>query len=143
MEQRNKRIFTIIIAVISILLVTSTTLLFLEIEKASKLDKQIKEETNKIPDVTAFIDHEEEIKIYENIEESIKNKYEEYYTNINLLEQKIEKGESDKKIAYLTFDDGPYELTYQVLDLLKANNRRDHRAVYITLNISERSYCMT
>ena len=62
--------------------------------------------------------------IYKNIDKSISDKYQEYYSNIALLEDKINRGESSVKIAYLTFDDGPYDLTYQVLDLLKANNIR-------------------
>ena len=36
------------------------------------------------------------------------------------LEQQIKAGESDKKIAYLTFDDGPYDNTTDaILDILK------------------------
>lgn len=34
------------------------------------------------------------------------------------LEQKIRAGESDKKIAYLTFDDGPYQQTGGILETL-------------------------
>ena len=39
----------------------------------------------------------------------------EYFNNINLLEQKILNNETDVKIAYLTFDDGPYVLTTNYL----------------------------
>jgi peptidoglycan/xylan/chitin deacetylase (PgdA/CDA1 family) len=35
------------------------------------------------------------------------------------LEQKIKNNESDKKIAYLTFDDGPYYATHDFLKVLK------------------------
>ena len=50
--------------------------------------------------------------------------------DIRKLEEKIQSGESDKKIAYLTFDDGPYLKTYQVLDILKEN---DVRATFFVL----------
>lgn len=42
-----------------------------------------------------------------------------YYTDIRKLEDKILKGETDKKIAYLTIDDGPYTKTYDFLKVLK------------------------
>lgn len=46
----------------------------------------------------------------------------EYYLNIRKLEEKILKGDSDKKIAYITIDDGPYNLTPKFLDILKEYN---------------------
>ena len=45
-----------------------------------------------------------------------------YYANIKKLEDEIISGKSDKKIAYLTFDDGPYYNTYKVLDILDKYN---------------------
>ena len=38
-----------------------------------------------------------------------------------IIEEKLEK-QKEKKIAYLTFDDGPSANTYKILDILKANN---------------------
>lgn len=46
------------------------------------------------------------------------------------LEQKIKNNESDKKIAYLTFDDGPYYLTYKYLEVLK---KYDVKATFFTI----------
>ena len=46
----------------------------------------------------------------------------EYFSDIRKLEDKILKGESDKKIAYLTIDDGPYTKTYDFLKVLKEYN---------------------
>ena len=41
------------------------------------------------------------------------------FARLAALEQKIRAGESDQKIAYLTFDDGPYDtVTDRVLDIL-------------------------
>lgn len=49
-------------------------------------------------------------------EDEMKQKY---LDNVIRLEKKILDGETDKKIAYLTFDDGPYEeVTEQILSTL-------------------------
>jgi peptidoglycan/xylan/chitin deacetylase (PgdA/CDA1 family) len=77
--------------------------------------------TYSYPDISSL---EEEYNFYLNIDDALAKEKEEYFSNIRKLEEKIQNGESDKKIAYLTFDDGPYKLTYTVLDILKENNVR-------------------
>jgi peptidoglycan/xylan/chitin deacetylase (PgdA/CDA1 family) len=89
-----------------------------------ELEDRIKTLSFKLGDEYDIESIDNEIAIYQDLDKSISDKYEEYYSNIALLEDKINKGESSVKIAYLTFDDGPYDLTYSVLDLLKANNIR-------------------
>ena len=42
----------------------------------------------------------------------------DYYNSIIELENRIADGKSDSKIAYITFDDGPYYNTYKVMDIL-------------------------
>jgi peptidoglycan/xylan/chitin deacetylase (PgdA/CDA1 family) len=69
-----------------------------------------------------YNEYVQDYEFYVNIDSKLEELYDEYYTNIAKLEEKIEAGESDKKIAYLTFDDGPYKLTDRVLDILKENN---------------------
>ena len=49
------------------------------------------------------------------------------------LEDSILNGTSDKKIAYLTFDDGPYYNTYKVLKILKENKVK---ATFFTTNVN-------
>ena len=49
------------------------------------------------------------------------------------VEQKIRNHESDKKIVYLTFDDGPYYNTYNVLKILKDNHVK---ATFFTTNVN-------
>ena len=73
---------------------------------------------------------EKEILFYNNIEEETNKLYEEYTDNINKLENMIVKKETKAKIAYLTFDDGPYDQTQKYLDVLKKNNVR---ATFFTL----------
>ena len=58
---------------------------------------------------------------YKNIDENINNLKKEVYSLSSKLEQTIVDKKTDKKIAYLTFDDGPYYNTYNVLDILKKN----------------------
>ena len=59
---------------------------------------------------------------YSNIDNEIINIKEEYFKYIKNLEDDIISGKSNKKIAYLTFDDGPYYNTYKVLDILDKYN---------------------
>jgi len=47
--------------------------------------------------------------------EEIKNKF---YENESKYEKLVLEGKGSKKIAYLTFDDGPYQISYQFLDVL-------------------------
>lgn len=54
-----------------------------------------------------------------DIDELIRQDREDYFKEIADLEQKIVDGSSDRKIAYLTFDDGPYLLSDSFLDVLE------------------------
>ena len=58
---------------------------------------------------------------------------ENYYKSIKELEDKIINNESEKKIAYLTFDDGPYFNTYKVLDIL---DKYHVKATFFTTSIN-------
>ena len=52
--------------------------------------------------------------------EAIQKQKDEGFRLLGELEQQIKAGESDKRIAYLTFDDGPYDNTTDaILDTLK------------------------
>ena len=90
-----------------------------EITNSKELDEK------KIEDINAKIDE------LNNIDEKIKSTREEVYKLASQLEQKIKKDETNKKIAYLTFDDGPYYNTYKVLKILKENKVK---ATFFTTN---------
>ena len=81
-------------------------------------DKKIKEISDKIDELN-------------NIGDKIKSTREEVYKLSGELEKKVKSGESKKKIAYLTFDDGPYYNTYKVLKILKENKVK---ATFFTTN---------
>lgn len=55
-----------------------------------------------------------------DLPQAIQRQKEEGFRQLGELEQKIKAGESTQKIAYLTFDDGPYDSTTEaILDVLK------------------------
>ena len=118
MEQRNKRLYSIVFIFLSLCL----TILLVNIICSITHEKITYATITYInPDLTSL---EEEYNFYKNIDNEIIKEKENYYNNIRKLEDRINNGQSDKKIAYLTFDDGPYKLTYTVLDILKNNNVR-------------------
>ena len=55
----------------------------------------------------------------DNIQEEALSKRREYAAKIRELEEKVQNGETDIKICYWTFDDGPTSLTSQFLDAAK------------------------
>ena len=81
-------------------------------------DEKIKEINDKIDELN-------------NIEDKIKSTKEEVYKLSGELEKLVKGGKTNKKIAYLTFDDGPYYNTYKVLKILKENKVK---ATFFTTN---------
>lgn len=125
MESRNKIIFRLIVLLELIIVFINLYILYINrkeikyIKQNLEIEKQNNETTKN--DIGSL---EKEVEFYTNIEKNLQNLYEEYYQNINLLELKIQRKETNVKIAYLTFDDGPYDLTQKYLDILKTNNVR-------------------
>lgn len=92
-------------------------------EKNSVLEEKEKE-------LNTIIDR---IKQYDNLDEKIVNERKNYFATIKKLEDKIIAGQSDKKIAYLTFDDGPYYNTHKIFDIL---DKYDIKATFFLTNIN-------
>ena len=83
------------------------------------LNNNINEVNNVISEQKDQIDNlENQIKELNDIDETIVKTRESFVNQAIALEEKIKNGESNNKIAYLTFDDGPYRLTEQFLDIL-------------------------
>ena len=76
----------------------------------------------------------EEKKLVSNISNKIIELKEEYFKNIKILEDNIISHKTDKKIAYLTFDDGPYYLTHKYLDVL---DKYDVKATFFTIGLGK------
>ncbi len=144
--ERNGRKITKIFIIINILL--SLGMLYLIYSEHQTLEKQKKEKETLTNQYKVLLDDDsisekeiEEInhKIQElqNIDETIKEKKETVFKLAQELEQKIKKKETKYKIAYLTFDDGPYYNTYKVLNILKKNKVK---ATFFTTNVNG-TYC--
>ena len=124
MESRSNKVFGLVVFGLCALALGLFCVYFYYRNENIRLRSILSSLSSKDLEVYDMDSIDKQIEDYNNIDEAIKNKYDEYYTNIAKLEEKIKNGETSVKIAYLTFDDGPYELTYKVLDLLKANNVR-------------------
>ena len=77
------------------------------------------------------------IKSYQDIDRSIQTIQKKYFSRIKQLEDDILAHKSDKKIAYLTFDDGPYYNTHKVLDIL---DQYHVKATFFTISMNG-EYC--
>ena len=69
-----------------------------------------------------------------NLDKQISDTKDDVFKLAGELEKKIQNNESDAKIAYLTFDDGPYYLTDSVLALLKEYKVK---ATFFTIGIGK------
>lgn len=137
--RRNKREF-IISVIIIVLMIGSFTYLYFYIDK--KIDNlkssyNINESTNYktlINTNTALLESaNDEYKKYDNLDEQLATVKSDYYKSLKELEDKVANKEINKKIAYITFDDGPYYNTYKVLDILDKYNVK---ATFFTTSIN-------
>lgn len=128
--ERNKRKTSKSFIIILVLLIISTGILsYFVVGSYSKYKKYLntnKELNSKITNLKKEYENEENTKLafeeekntLNNAEENIKNLKEEVFSLASKLEEKILNGESNYKIAYITFDDGPYHSTDEVLEIL-------------------------
>ena len=82
-------------------------------------EDQLANETKKLEETTAKRDEllaeKEEIL---NYNDTVKAYHDRFFEMAMELENRVLNGETDTKIAYLTFDDGPYRMSYKFLDIL-------------------------
>lgn len=88
-----------------------------------------------------YKDEKEKVEELENKKKEISNLKEKteklktsYFKSIKELEDKIIEGKSDAKIAYITFDDGPYYGTYKFLEVL---DKYDAKATFFTIGLGK------
>lgn len=145
MEKRSGKSFLIIELFLIILIIFSVLgIIFFNKEtsinkkKYNLLVKEYKSKkkvfSNKKEKLAAL---DEELNSYNNIDESINKIKSNYFESIKKLEDEILNNKSDKKIAYITFDDGPYYNTYKVLDILDESNVK---ATFFTISANG-EYC--
>ena len=113
-------ILSILLIIIILFLINNILL----IDKYTKDNKLLHTSLDKIKDNNVKIKEEltkldKEYNDYIIIDESIKKTKDEVFKLAKDAEKKINSNESNYKIAYLTFDDGPYYLTDKVLKILK------------------------
>ncbi len=135
MESRSKGIFKIILIILLFMFLVANIYLYNLTKIMKKENKEVKANlsvlNNNIDDIIKTNEQiNSDIAYLEEITTNIINKKKEYFNNIKVLEQKILKKESNVKIAYLTFDDGPYKLTEKYLKVLRDN---DVRATFFVL----------
>ena len=95
------------------------------------LNKSYKDKKDELKKINLQLDS------YKDIDGKIEGIKNEYFNNIKKLEDDILAGKSDRKIAYITFDDGPYYNTYNVLNILDEN---DVKATFFTISMNG-EYC--
>ena len=140
--ERNRRKVTKIFIIINILL--SLGLLFLGYNEYNKYQKNKEEKVRINNEYKTLLNDDnigenevkeinEKIDELENIDKTISNTRENVFKLASELEKKIKNKETNVKIAYLTFDDGPYYNTYKVLEILKQNRVK---ATFFTTNVN-------
>lgn len=129
--KRKTKFFLILVIFLLISSIGVMTYLILYNKQLLKKEQQINKELNSKLDNTTLINSEikeknleleEEINKLNNIDDSIKLTKEEVFKLASKLEKEIQAGNSKYKIAYLTFDDGPYYLTDKYLEVLDKYN---------------------
>ncbi len=139
-KQENKRDYWIIIILFSLSIFTTLSVIYYK--KLSLNTRKIKELTIEIKDVKEIDEKnkeenkeiQEEINELKNINENIQKEKEDLFKNAKILEQKIINKETNYKIAYLTFDDGPYYNTHKVLEVLK---KHKVKATFFTIGLDK------
>ena len=139
-SRKNKRKLRIIwpLTLVLVLLINANILIIVNNQNLNKeyqkLTKTYEDNSKNLTNDSLKIQEiDEKIKTLNNIEEDTKNLEGEYFKAIKDLEDNILNHKSNSKIAYLTFDDGPYYNTYKVLDILDKYNVK---ATFFTTSIN-------
>ena len=128
-------LYIIIIGILSLI----TTFNFIKINELKNKNKDIKlklETANK--DLNTLKEEQtvlvSKIDDLNNIDKKTEELKKEVFELASKVEQKIQNKETNKKIAYITFDDGPYYLTDSVLSLLK---EKKVKATFFTIGLNK------
>lgn len=131
--------FTIAMLVISVIILSLIIFLFIKYKDEEKINSELnktylsKKETLDNINITYDSINKERTSL-ENIDEDINKLKEEVYKLTIELEQAILEGRTEYKIAYITFDDGPYYLTHSVIDVLK---EKRVKATFFTIGLNK------
>ena len=107
------------------------------LQESQKIQSEMTQVKREMADINDSLTANKQILIDIQDPERMKEKIEEvrveYGQTIRILEDMIKAGESDYRICYLTFDDGPSYLTPKFLDKLK---KHDAYATFFTIGVS-------
>ena len=96
-----------------------------------KLNEAQEKNTNTKQSNNELLSQKEEL---EHLDEKIANKKQEVFTLASQVETKIKNKETNYKIAYITFDDGPYYLTDTIIATLK---KYQVKATFFTIGLNK------
>ena len=121
--RKNKLVYYITIPLTILLLLSNALFIKLNYDLENTVKTNTEIESNKKNEYIKSNESikliEEELNIVKNLNEEIENAKAEYYKTLKTFEDKVLNKELDYKIAYLTFDDGPYNLTHKYLEVLE------------------------
>ena len=148
MEKRVKQgkkgflICEIILLILITISVVGCVFLYGKVNDYKKLEKEYKSDNKKFSNILKTKEDElkgvqKDLNYYRDLDATIESIKTEYFASIKSLEEDIKSGKSDRKIAYITFDDGPYYNTYRVLDIL---DESDVKATFFTISMNG-EYC--
>lgn len=143
-DRKSKIINVIICCVLVLFLLITAFFIFVSYKKYDNevsINNSLQEELSQMKNMfneknDANIKLKEEIDNLNNIDNNIANTKTELFKLASELEQKIINKESNKKIAYLTFDDGPYYATH---DFLKVLNKYKVKGTFFTIGLDKKS----
>ncbi len=131
--------FIIPILLLSLIMILASIFVYIKYQDTKEKNTKLKNELAKINKTLNTTKKEnnakfEEYEYYINIDKEIENKKNEVYGLIVELESAILEGRTNYKIAYITFDDGPYYLTHSVLDVLR---QKQVKATFFTIGLNK------
>ena len=138
-SKRSKREFIITILILIVMIASFGYIYYKIDEKLNTLKSNYN--YNSSTNYKSLVDKKtdeikETQKMYEEYEatgDKIEALKSEYYKSLKEFEDKVANKEIDKKIAYITFDDGPYYNTHKVLEILDKYNVK---ATFFTTSIN-------
>lgn len=128
-------LYIIIIGILSLI----TTFNFIKINELKNKNKDIKLKLETANKELNTLKEEQTVLVTKiddlnNIDKKTEELKKEVFELASKVEQKIQNKETNKKIAYITFDDGPYYLTDSVLALLK---EKKVKATFFTIGLNK------
>ena len=143
--RKSKKRFLIIESILLVLIIISlfgTYYFYSKLDTSKKDYEKNKKDYKSVSDTYKSKEDElskvkSELESYKNIDGKIEEVKKTYFSELKKLEDEIIAGTSNRKIAYLTFDDGPYYNTHRVLEIL---DEGDVKATFFTISMNG-EYC--